>query len=246
MVNSRYLSPQAAARRFYSVGRIFSAALAAAVAFTAQSGRAESFRAQCEARLAHSVVTVTPRTAPYTTNMSLDIAELTVKSPPPVHGQKTLGLTVARHASDFESERNGLRDPDTGEYCMRPSFQVTLSYNPIEVFVARELAPGSCPYQEVLHHELRHVEAYRQQLSTAVENVGRALRAHYADRIFYGDPESLRSELEKAIEQHWLPFAQHELEAVEKLHQGIDTAKEYRRYQTVCDGEINRILAADR
>jgi hypothetical protein len=135
-----------------------------------------------------------------------------------------------------------LRDPDTGEYCMRPSFRVTLSYNPIEVFVARELEPGSCPYREVLHHELRHVEAYRLQLSTAVENVGRSLRAHYADRIFYGDPETLRRELEQAIEQQWLPFAQHELEAVGKLHQGIDTPKEYRRYQTACDGEINRIL----
>jgi hypothetical protein len=173
---------------------------------------------------------------------TLNLAELSAKKPSPTAGEKTLGLTIARLGSDIEYEQNGLKDPDTKEYCMRPRFRVTLSYNPIEVFVAHEIPLDSCGYHEVLHHEERHVAAYREQLGKAVLNVEQAMRAYYGDTIYYGDPERLQNQLKEAIAQRWLPMAQHELAAVDKVHQQIDSPEEYQRNQTACHGELNRVL----
>ncbi len=222
--------------------RIVAAAIVLAALCNTPPAYARNFRAQCQADLAHRDVTVTPVTAPYLTRHTLGIAELSAKKTSPTVGEHTLGLTIARLGSDIEYEQNGLKDSDTKEYCMRPRFRVTLSYNPIEVLVAREIPLDSCGYHEVLHHEQRHVAAYREQLGKAVLNVEQAMRAYYGDTIYYGDPERLQNQLKDAVAQRWLPMAQHELAVVDKMHQQIDTPEEYRRNQTACHGELNRIL----
>jgi hypothetical protein len=153
-----------------------------------------------------------------------------------------LGLTIAHYSSSINFEQNGLQDGNTREYCMRPHFTVRLSYDPIDVYVAREIPPGSCAYAEVVRHEEKHVAAYAMQLRVAAQSIERAMRAYYADAIFYGDPAQLEAQLEYSVRRHWLPLAEQQLAAVEAAQEAIDTPQGYARYRTVCNGEINRIL----
>jgi hypothetical protein len=210
------------------------------------SAHARNFHAECESALAHGDVTVKTVAAPYLTRHTQSIAELTARNPPPTRTQKTLGLTVARLGTDVEYIQHGLTDPDTREYCMRPTFQVTLAYEPIEVFVGRDIPLDSCGYRHVLRHEERHVAAYRNNLAVASDNVAQAMRAYYRDTIFYGDPERLKNDLADAVNKRWLPFAQRQLAAVDAIQASIDTPQEYRLNQSVCDGQLNAILRASR
>jgi hypothetical protein len=208
------------------------------------AAQTRSFRAQCEAGLAKGDVHVTTQAAPgLNINRSLSIVELTERDPPRAPRQKTLGLTTAKQGSEMKYEQNGLQDPDTKAYCMRPRFEVTLSYDPIEIFIAREFGPGSCSDHEVLRHEQRHVAAYRQHLAVAAQNLEQAMRAHFGDTIYYGDPALVQAELADAVAHRWLPLAQRELAAVDAIQQSIDSPQEYARYQSACHGEIVRVLS---
>lgn len=222
--------------------KCFAATLAAVLGFSAAEAHARGFHAECEARLARTMVSVIPESSPYVTSSALGIAELTAKSPTGVARERTLGLTVAHYTSSIDFEQNGLQDPDTREYCMRPHFRVKLSYDPIEVYVGREMKHGSCPYQEIVRHEEKHVAAYVQQLQKAAEVMERAMRAFYGNTIFYGDPDQLAAQLSYSVKQHWLPLVEQQLSAVEEIQQAIDSPQEYAHYRTACNGEISRIL----
>jgi hypothetical protein len=217
-------------------------ALAALLAFSAIQSHAGNFRADCDARLARTEVSVNPESAPYVVDSSFGIAELTARNSPGASGEHTVGLTVAHYLSAIDVVQNGMQDPDTHEYCMRPHFKVRLSYSPIEVYIGREIRRGSCAYMEVVHHEEKHVSAYELQLKKAAEAVERALRAHYGNTVFYGDPAKIDAQLAYSIRQQWLPFAEQQLEAVEPVQLAIDSPQEYARYRTACNSEIDRIL----
>jgi hypothetical protein len=219
-------------------------ALLAAALCSGCAAQTRSFRTQCEAGLAKGDVHVTMQAAPgFNVNRSLSLVELTKRDPPSAPRQRTLGLTTAKQSSEIEYAQNGLQDPDTKAYCMRPRFDVTLSYDPIEIFVAREFEPGSCPDHEVLRHEQRHVAAYRQHLAVATQNLEQAMRAHFGDTIFYGDPARVQAELADAVAHRWLPLAQRELATVDAIQKSIDSPQEYAHYQTACGGEIVRALS---
>jgi hypothetical protein len=203
---------------------------------------ARGFRAECEARLEATSVSVTPESTPYVTSSALSIHELTIKDPPRLPRERTLGLTVAHYVSTIDFEQNGLRGASSGEYCMRPHFSVKLSYSPIEVYVGREIPRGSCAYAEVVRHEEKHVAAYVRQLREAAEAVERAMRAYYGNVIFYGDADQLAAQLTFQVKQHWLPLAEQQLSAVEEVQQAIDSPEEYARNRAACNGEIGRIL----
>jgi hypothetical protein len=215
---------------------------AAAFALAAANLHAGGFHANCEARLARTEISVDAETAPYVTISALGTDELTARNPSGAPSERTLGLTIAHYMSAVDFEQNGIRDPDTHEYCMRPHFRVRLSYAPIEVYVGREIQTGSCPYLEAVAHEEKHVAAYDAQLRKAAETMEREMRAYYRDTVFYGNSGELEAQLAYSVKHLWLPLAQKQLEAVEATQQAIDTPQEYARYRAACNGEVNRIL----
>lgn len=221
---------------------MLAAVLAAVLLFTAAGAHAMSFRAECEARLERTNVSVKPETAAYVTNSTLGINELTARNLRGASDERILGLTIAHLTTSVDFVQNGLQAAHSTDYCMRPRFTVKLSYSPIEIYVGHELKRGSCPYMEVVHHEEKHVAAYELQLRNAAETVERAMRAYYADTIFYGDSAKLLAQLTESIQHHWLPLAEQQLAAVEAAQHAIDTPQEYAHYRTACNGEINRIL----
>jgi hypothetical protein len=216
--------------------------MCAGLVFTGTAAHARSFSSECEARLETGDIRVRPEMTSYVEISSLGIGELTTRKPPAERGERTLGLTIAHPTASIDFVQNGIHDPQSRDYCMRPRFTVRLSFSPVEVYVAREIPRGTCAYAEVVRHEEKHVLAYEQQLAKAAEFIANAMRAHYSDTIYYGDSAQLLAELKEAAQKRWLPLAEKQLEAVEAVQQTIDSPEEYARYRTACGGEINRIL----
>lgn len=161
-------------------------------------------------------------------------------------GHSALGVTVAKLQSALNVRSRLLRDTRTGETCMRPEIRATLTYSPMEVFVASEFAGDACIHDHILEHETRHVRAHEGQLDHASRQLEQAMRAHFANRIFYGRESALRAQLEDDIRTRWLPLAMSYLQEVRSLHERIDTPEEYARNQTACGGRIPRALAGRR
>lgn len=205
-----------------------------------------SWEAQCEARLqpAHIAVTTEPSQLRY--DFSQTIQALTLKAPLKTAGTKTLGLTVAQMRTSLKWSANYLVDDKTGRACMRPQLEVGLSVNPQQVYIAREFPQGSCAFNHIAEHELRHVRVNQARLEQVADQLKVELQSALGGRVFYGEHSQLRQQLEQAVTKDWLPWVQQQLNAVDAQHQLIDSPQEYAQNQTACNGEIARVLRAQR
>ncbi|WP_371325442.1 hypothetical protein VX159_07960 [Dechloromonas sp. ZY10] len=160
--------------------------------------------------------------------------------------QTVLGLTRGKVVARIALRAPRLVDPSGRWECLSPQLQVSFGYAPLTVHVASEFPPGSCAYQEILAHEQKHVEAYRQH-AVAIEQ---ELAATFAAR-FTADPQPWRGaagqvgeRLQKELDERWLPFIQRRLAAVEVAQAAVDAPEEYERVSQSCDGEIRKRLQA--
>lgn len=160
--------------------------------------------------------------------------------------QTVLGLTRGKVVARIALRAPRLVDASGRWECLSPQLQVSFGYAPLTVHVAREFPPGSCAYQEILAHEQKHVDTYRQH-AQAIEQ---ELAATFAAR-FTADPQPWRGaagqlgeRLQKELDERWLPFIQRRLAAVEVAQAAVDAPEEYERVSLACDGEIRKRLQA--
>lgn len=95
--------------------------------------------------------------------------------------------------------------------------QLTVGYANPTIYIASEFAGNACTRNELLAHELRHVQAYAMALATLAERVRAA---------------TLTRPLADAISDA--------LEAVEPQQHEIDTQAEYRRLMQACGSAVAR------
>ena len=62
-----------------------------------------------------------------------------------------------------------LQDPVSGYECVAPQIGVTITYVPVVIYIGREFPPGTCAYDEILKHELRHLKTYMDYLPRVEE-----------------------------------------------------------------------------
>jgi len=99
---------------------------------------------------------------------------------------------------------------------------VQLDYLRPALRVASEIPPGSCAYASVMNHEQTHVRIHR--------DIARQFRA-----LDFPWPQGASS---AAI----LAFAKQELDRLMQAQRLFDSPEEYARNQTVCGGEIGRLV----
>lgn len=205
------------------------------------SASAASFEEECARQLGPTQVSVVPDYGQPVGDYSLSYKELTARSPTP--GAMTLGLTEARLTTEISYGTSGLKNGQ-GQACSRPQLKVVLRFDPMKVFVGREFQPGTCEFQHIFVHELRHVKANQGYLAHVAQKLQGELANYYGSRIFYGDPAMVGAQLKKEVEDTWMPRAKAWLGLVSQVHASIDTPQEYGRSKTACGGAINRILQA--
>lgn len=197
----------------------------------------------CDEKLGPMQVTVHASETPLRFSNDRTVDQLTAEAPPYDRAARVLGKTYATLVAQFGVTTRYMAIPtQPPTTCLRPSVDVELILNDFRVTVAREFAPGSCAYNAIREHELRHVAVNRAVLPHAAEMIRGEIQRAYGGRLYFGDPERIAAELQTALMRHWLPRVQSLIELGLQAHEQIDTPQEQDRMSRVCNGEVQAVL----
>jgi hypothetical protein len=199
-----------------------------------------AFQIQCEEGINKTVSILLAQQSGYSVDNHLSFQSLTTMKGAARANSFVLGLTKTESRIAIGLDGAMVQDPSTGYECVAPQITVRLSYAPIVVYVGREFPPGSCGYDEILRHELRHVEAYMEHLPRVETLVRAALAQRFDGQPMYARSGSARAALKHEIDTGWLPYIKGEMGKVETQQAAIDTPAEYARLSRACNGEIQQ------
>jgi hypothetical protein len=157
-------------------------------------------------------------------------------------GQAMMGLTASSTRAEIGIDGPALQDQPSGRECIAPRVVVELSYQPLDVYVAREFHPASCSYRQVFAHEMRHVQLYREQLPHIVQRVRDELARRYGERPLYADAGHGLDLLEQQVDGWLRPLLKLEMAKVEVLQRALDSPEETFLLSHGCMGEIAQIM----
>lgn len=214
-------------------------------ASVAVAGPSAAFQAACERQLPRAQVEVKVQPNEVTIVQTATVQELTgLRAQNELPDMELLGQ--ARGSFHVAARYSGktLFDPATGLTCQRVDVLVTVGVAPQQVTIASDFAKGSCAYQAILAHEMRHVQANWAQVESLAPVLRGELRAALAQRIFYGREADLVQQFRQQVLVLAETRALKLFEPVELAQRAIDSPEEYARNATLCDGEISRLLEA--
>ncbi len=156
-------------------------------------------------------------------------------------GNQILGLTLGNAVAHFASSTPHYVDRSGRWECASPQLNLTLGFNPMTVYVAKEFPEGGCAYKEIYRHELRHVKAYEAQLASIEKDLSESLNRRFASGGPWRGPVGQTSaDLQRELDKHWLPYIQREFARADEAQALIDTSEEYARVTDACNGEIRK------
>ncbi len=200
------------------------------------------FQARCEAAMGNTITVLIEKDSSYTIDNSKSFRALTALKPQTQSNAFVLGVTRAQGGLSVDTKWSMLRNPLTGQECLAPKLVVYLHYTPITIYVGSEFEPGTCAYQEILAHEMRHLKVYLDHLPKVELTVRKALADRFAKKPRYARVGQGGAALQREIETTWMPFMKRELEGAEAKQVGIDSAEEYARLSRICQGEVQSLI----
>jgi hypothetical protein len=228
------MKTQLSSKRYAAIGGLLVLGMVLFALTSCEKASDAVFEARCEATLAPPVVEVVTVPVEFSLDTSHSIATLT-RDFPPDHEGVVLGITKANLSKDLTFDNAGLVQPGTGRLCTRPHVKVVLAFTPMQVLIASNFPAGSCKYNEVYAHEMRHVEAYKRFLPLVAAEVQEQLTEALGDQVHYfKDAEEAQETLETLLNSMWMPYLTEKMEQVESEQDKIDTAEEYDRLAHVC------------
>ena len=200
------------------------------------------FQVRCEDSITKAVSVLTSTQNGYSINNSISFHGLTAMKPGGGPNSFVLGLTKTESRMSIGLNGPMLVDPVSGYECVAPKITVSLFYSPIVVYVGREFPPGSCAYQEILAHEMRHLKTYLDHLPKVEVTVRAALSKRFDNKPLYAPAGRARALLQQEINTGWMTYIKNEMAKVEVLQAAIDTPQEYARLSKVCKGEVQSLI----
>lgn len=158
--------------------------------------------------------------------------------------QMTIGLTASTTRTEISVNAPSLTAPGGARECASPRIYVDVSYDPLQVFVAREFNPYSCSYRAVYEHEMRHVALYRERLPQLEQTVRAELERHYGNRPLYAPAGAALRQLDAEVDAWLRPFVKGEVARIEALQLDLDTPEELFRLSHACHGELAGLLGS--
>ena len=159
-------------------------------------------------------------------------------------GRQVLGLTRGNATAAFALSLPMITDPSGRWECASPQITLTYGMSPLTVYVAREFPAGTCAYQEIHEHEMRHVQTYQAHLAAIEKELNETLTRRFATETIWHAPAGETAEhLRRELDERWLPYVQRLIQQAEIAQAEIDTPEEYERVAQSCNGEITRRLA---
>ncbi|WP_288381360.1 hypothetical protein [uncultured Massilia sp.] len=204
------------------------------------------FQARCEDSIGETLSVLTGVQNGFRIDNSVGYRSLTVMKGRARPGQYVLGLTRTESRVSINVGGRLLTDRTSGYECIAPHIEVRLTYPPIVVYVSREFPPASCAYQEVLAHEMRHLNAYLDYLPKVEAKVRKALAQRFGNKPLYAPIGQAQGLLQREVDRGWMPYIKTEMAKVEALQAAIDSPQEYARLGKVCGGEVQLLLRPPR
>ena len=159
-------------------------------------------------------------------------------------GTRVLGLTRGMARVRIEVKTTSFRDRLGRWECASPQLLVTYGYSPMTVYVASEFPRGTCAFNEIYAHELRHVKAYQEHLTAVEKEIGATLNARFATGgVWRGPVGQASARIRQELDERWVPYLQREIGKAEAAQALIDTPDEYARVSASCGGEVRRLMA---
>jgi hypothetical protein len=155
-----------------------------------------------------------------------------------------LGMIESKSVLEIEFDGTVLQDTKRKTECLSPRIDVFLRYEPLKVYIARELPLGSCPYRVMYDHEMFHVQVYQEQLPLIREKVERALSLRFENQKLYSPIGQSKGLLEQEIDSRWRPLIREELSKIEKMQREFDSREEIYRLSNSCFGETSKLMGS--
>jgi len=157
-------------------------------------------------------------------------------------GNQVLGLTRGNAVAHF-STSTPISVEHSGRWeCASPQLTLTLGFNPLTVYIAKEFPEGGCAFKEIYQHELRHVKTYEAHLARIEKDLSESLNRRFATGGPWRGPVGQTSaQLQRELDQRWLPYIQREFSRADEEQSLIDTPEEYARVANACNGEIRKL-----
>ncbi len=204
---------------------------------------AQTFEQRCESEM-RPVIEVQTRQVGVVVNNGVSSRVLNTRSTYARSGNALLGMTASRTRADTFVGGPALVDRANGRECVAPRIMVELSYQPMDVFIAREFHPASCSYREVFAHEMLHVALYAETLPRIEQRVREELQRRYGGRPLYAPLDTGVATLHEQIGS-WLPaLLRAELATVEQQQRALDSPDENERLSHLCQGEITYLMGS--
>lgn len=200
------------------------------------------FQARCEETIGGAISVLSSRQDGYRIDNTRSVYDLTRLKGEARRNAYVLGLTHTESRVSIKVAGRMLYDPASGHECIAPRISITLYYLPIVVYVGREFPPGSCSYQAVLSHEMRHLDTYLDHLPKTEARVRAALARRFESKPLYARAGHAQHLLQREVNHSWLPYIKSEMARVEALQRAIDSPQEYARLGKVCAGEVQSLL----
>ncbi|MGE5469223.1 MAG: hypothetical protein ACM3X0_00360 [Bacteroidota bacterium] len=163
------------------------------------------------------------------------------------HDMQILGLTRGQAVARLSS-RSMLRiNPQAHWECA--SHQVTVEYGfmPMTVYVGSEFPEGTCAYNEIYQHELRHVHVYQTHARKIEQELSETLKERFEDAPpSRGAAGETGPRLQQEINERWIPYIKRMLDKVNAEQREVDSPEEYERVAASCNGAIKKQLAVRR
>ncbi|MES2318047.1 MAG: hypothetical protein V4631_11200 [Pseudomonadota bacterium] len=203
---------------------------------------ASMFQTRCDDAMRRAVTVLTSQENGYSIDNTQSFRSLTALKGHAGANAYVLGLTRAQGRLSIGLEGELIRDPLSGYECVAPKIDVSLYYTPIVIYVGSEFEPGTCAYQEILAHEMRHLKTYLDHLPKVERTVRKALAKRFDNRPLYARSGQANASLKREIDTGWMPYMKRELASVEVQQAEIDTPEEYARLSRVCKGEVQSLI----
>lgn len=124
-----------------------------------------------------------------------------------------------------------------GLYCARlTAVEATMGVDRIEVYVASRYRPGSCQYESVLEHEMRHVAIFRDAVQRFAPAVRRRLEetARAMPAISAPSAEESAQRLQAQLQRQVQPIFKEMNRVIDRANRLLDSPENYAREQTRC------------
>jgi hypothetical protein len=151
-------------------------------------------------------------------------------------GWQPIGLTLADVQLHTQVKVQAV-PVGSNRYCGQiTSVEATMGIDRIDVYVANRYRPGSCQYESVYEHEMRHVAIFRDAVGRFAPTVRRRLEetARLLPAVAASSADEAAKRLQQKLQREVQPIFKDMNRAIDKANQALDSPENYAREQTRC------------